>query len=344
MISNLDLFSLAQPLPEGLAPGVDRGALTTGKLLGLDTAAGLAQVSVNGSDGLWVPAIPGIYLPDGMVRLLLSPLDGGRVTMCLGPITGGQEIVGGRVKAVNAAVGLLTVTTLGADYALPYAPGTYAVGALVHVIRSAARFGVPSYVLGTSGNYNAESPGQPGGGAENPGQVVDRQAVILPEWSGSWRAAYSRWDSWNEKRYGGRSTLWQGNDAGSGPMTGLAVYGDQILRLGAQQITRMQAAVYRADSSFSSGRAAVLQPTPHGAKPAGAPAIPPAAAGSSPALTPGQGAHVDLPAGVFEGFRTGAFKGLVTVGSDYGGFSGTPDLAPVHADGMALIVQYRVTA
>ena len=340
---DLDAFELAAPYPEGLKPGADAGGMVTGVLLGLDPDRGLAQVSIAGSQGLWVPALPAIYSTRGLVRLLRSPLDGGRVTACLGPVSPGQVLAGGVVKAVNAAVGLLTVTTLDADFTLPYPPGTYSVGTLVHVVRSPSRFGLPEYVLGPSGNYNAANPGQPGGGAVNPPQVVNRQAIILPQWSGSWRASFNRWDSWNTDRYGGRSTLWQGNGAGSGPMTGLVTYGDQIVALGAVQITRMQVSVYRADSSFPSGRSAVLQPSPHGSQPGGAPAASGEGVGSPP-LTPGQSVQVDLAASVFEGFRTGAYKGLATVGSDYAGFSGTPDRAPVRADGMALVVQYKVSA
>jgi len=341
---DLDAFEFATAYPEGLKPGADAGSLVTGVLLGLDPSQGIAQVSIAGSPGLWVPALPAIYPAGGLVRLLRSPLDGGRATACLGPVTPGQILSGGVVKAVNSAVGLLTVSTLNADYELPYAPGTYQVGTPVHVIRSASRYGLPEYVLGPSGSYNAQNPGQPGGGSANPGQLVDRQAIILPQWSGSWKAAQSRWDSWNTDRYGGRSTLWQGNGYGSGPMTGLAVYGDQIAALGAQAVTRIQVAVYRADSSVSAGKSAVLQPSTDGVKPAGAPAIPPSAAVASPLLAPGQGVHVDLPGAVLDGFRTGMFKGLVTVGTDYAGFSGTPDRAPVRADGMALIVQYQVLA
>ncbi|WP_217183365.1 hypothetical protein [Streptomyces sp. AC495_CC817] len=340
---NLDGYGLFDDLPQGIRPGADAGALVTGTLRGLDPENGLAQVSITDSSSLWVPAVPAIYPPGGQVRLLRSPLDGGRVTMCLGPVRAGQMLVGGVVKAVNAAVGLLTVTTLDADFDLSYSPGTYAPGTAVHVVRSASRYGLPEHVLGPSGNYNAANPGQPGGGTTNPGQLVSRQATILPQWTGSWKSAQSRWDSWNLDRYGGRSTLWQGNGYGSGPMTGLAVYGNQIVALGAQSIDRIQVAVYRADSSVSAGKVAVLQPSPHGTRPAGAPSGSGATA-SSPALTPNQGAQVDLPSGVFEAFRTGASKGLITVGSDYAGFSGTPDRAPVHADGMALLVQYKVIA
>ncbi|WP_337004119.1 MULTISPECIES: hypothetical protein [unclassified Microbacterium] len=342
MVSNLDLFKLADPLPEGLPPGAERGAIITGRLLGLDITAGLAQVSVNESDGVWVPAAAAIYPPNGYVRLLRSPLDGGRIAYCLGPLVPGSTIAGGRVVSVNSTVGLLKVTTLGATYDLPYPPGTYAANTPVHVVRSPSRFGLPEYVLGPSGSYNAANPGQPGGGAENPAQVVSRQAIILPQFTGAWRANFGRWNEWNTDRYGGRTTLYQGNAFGSGPMVGLAGYGEQIVALGALKITRMQAAVYRADSSTTAAKVPVLQPSPHGGHPGGAPTISPSAAATGPALVPNAGAHVDLPASVFEAFRTGAFKGLVTVGSDYAGFSGAPDRAPIHADGMALVVQYQV--
>jgi hypothetical protein len=124
-------------------------------------------------------------------------------------------------------------------------------------------------------------------------------------------------------------------------MTGLAVYGDQIVNLGAASIDAITVAVYRADDSVSSGKVPVVQPSPNGTQPGGAPAV----AGASvagPPLVPGQGATVALPGSVLDGFRTGAYKGLVTVGSDYAAFSGTPDRAPVHADGMALVVTYKV--
>jgi hypothetical protein len=344
MVSSLDLMSNAQTLPEGIQPGAERGALITGRLVGLDPDAGIVQVSVNDSDPIWVPAVPGIYTPDGPVRLLRSPIDGGKITTCTGPVQAGQPIVGGVVKTVNSGVGQLVVTALNQDWTLPYNPGTYSAGTAVHVLRSEAQYGRPVFVQGPSGNFNHASPGQPGGGAANPGQLVDRQAVLVPVWSGSWRSSFSRWDSWNTDRHGGRSTLWQGNGFGSGPMIGLAGYGDQILALGAQQITRMQVSVYRADNSSSGGKVPVLQPSPHGGFPGGAPTVSPAAAVAGPALAFGQAAQVDLPSSVFEGFRVGSFKGIATVGSDYAGFSGTPDRAPVHADGMALVVQYKVLA
>lgn len=342
MTSTLDLIALTQPMPEGLAPGADSGALITGRLLGLDSERGIAQVAVGSSDGIWVPAVSAIYPPDAAVRLLRSPLDGGRLTMCLGPIKPGSTLTWGRVVSVNAAVGLLKVNALNAEWDLPYNPGTYSAGTYVHVLRSASRYGRPELVLGPSGSYNGDNPGTPGGGAENPPSLTVRQAVIVPEWTGSWRSRYSRWDDWNTTRYGGRSTLYQGDQYGSGPMTGLAVYGDRIVNLGATEILSIGASVYRADTADTVAKVAVLQPSTNGAFPGGAPTVAPAATASSPGLVPGGGAVVMLPSAVLEGFRTGLFKGIATVGGAYLGVSGTPDRAPIHADGMALTIQYTV--
>lgn len=338
MLSSLDAPDLVGNVPEGVAPGTDVAGLATGQLLGLDVAGRLAQVSVNGSEGIWVPAHPAIYPASGLVRLLRSPLDGGRVALCLGPLEAAPSIVAGTVDVVNSGTGTLDVTALDASWTLPYTAGTYAAGTLVHVLRDPQRFGEPAFVLGPQGNFSGSTPGTPGAGAGNPGQLANRQATILPQWSGSWRSSYSQWDRWNTDRYGGISTLYQGNGFGSGAMAGLAAYGDQVVNLGAVAITRMLVSVYRADASSSAGKVAVLQPSPHGARPPGSPAGSGATA-SSPALAPGQGAQVDLPSSVFEGFRTGASKGLVAVGGDYAGFSGTS-----RGDGMALIVQYQVIA
>lgn len=340
MLSELDAIRLLDGLPDGVAPDADVTPIVTGRLLGLDPASKLAQVSIGGSDGVWMPALPAIYTQDGAVRILRSAIAGGRASICLGPVNGASLIAAGKVTAVLASVGQLTVDTLGKSVNLPYLPGTYSAGTLVHVLRSSDRLGLPEIVLGPSGSYNHTNPGQPGGGSSGGGESVTRQATILPQWSGSWRSMYSRWDSWNTDRYGGRSTLWQGNDYGSGPMKGLAVYGDQIVNLGATEIISITASVYRADSSSSSAKVAVLQPSPHGSQPGGSPASSGATAASA-GLTSGQGGGVALPGSVLDGFRTGAFKGLCTVGGDYLGINGTPDRAPVRADGMALNIVYR---
>lgn len=338
MYSILDSMALGRGDPEGVAPGTDRGALATGVLLGIDVASKEVQVSVSGSQGIWVPALPAIYTQNGPVRLLRSPLDGGRVTLCLGPLSDADLIVGGVVQAINASQGTLTVLTLGGSYDIPYNAGTYSVGTLVHVLRDPQRFGAPTFIPGPQGNFLGSNPSAPGGGAGNPAGTTTREAVIVPQWSGSWRSGYSRWDTWNTDRYGGRPTLWQGDSYGSTPMTGLAVYGDQLQNLNAVSFSRMQVNVYRGDASSSSAKTPVLQPATEGTQPAGAPTVSGATVSGAP-LLPGELSIIDLPSGVFEAFRTGASKGIATVGTDYAGFLGTS-----RADGFAVTVQYQVIA
>lgn len=338
MHSLLDEADIMRDLPAGIPLGTDTGALATGRLLGLDIPNRLAQVTVSGSDPVWVPALPAIYTPDTAVRLLRSPLDGGRLSMCLMPMQAGGPIAGGEVKSINSTAGTMSVTTLGADFTLPYNAGTYTVGAKVHVLRDANQFGAPVIVLGPQGNFVAPDSKGPGGGEENPKQLVTREAVIQAQWSGSWRGGYSRWGSWQPDRFGGPSTLYQGNAYGSTQMTGLATYGDQIVGLNAVSIERMQVNVYRSDTSTSNSIAPVLQPSPNGSFPGGAPATSGDTA-TGPALPQGGYGQVDLPSSVFDGFRTGAFKGLATVGGNYAAFLGTS-----RADAMAIKVQYKVLA
>lgn len=334
MLSALDAPKLVGGLPVGVPPGTDLGSMTAAVILGLDVAQRLAQVSVDGSEGVWVPAQPAIYTKGDTVRVLRAPLDGGRLVACLGPLSDAPLIVTGTVSAVNSSVGTLTVSVLGATVDLPYSAGTYTKGAVVHVMRDPARFGAPIFVLGPQGNFSGSEGSDIGGGSDNTAQVERFTRVILPQWSGSWRSAFSRWDSWNTDRYGGRSTLWQGNAYGSGAMTGLAAYGDQVANLGAIAIERMAVVIARADSSTFAGRVAVVQGSPNGSQPPGAPSASGDTA-SSPALTPGAAVQIELPGSMYEGFRTGALKGLCTVGGDYAGFAGTS-----RGDGMALTVQY----
>jgi hypothetical protein len=338
MLTDLDLTRLGSGLPGGIAPGSDSSSLTTGKVVGVDTGNRRVQVSVAGSDGVWVPAAAGVYTVGVRVRLMRSVVDGGRVIFCEGTLDSVPEIVQGRVETINAGAGTLTVSVLGVSVALPYSAGTYSVGTLVHVLRSPQMLGAPLYVLGPQGNFVGEDPGESGGGSTNPPQLVLREKTIVPEQSGSYRSAFSRWDTWNTDRYGGASTLWQGNQYGSGPMTGLATYGDQVVNLSAQSIESIEVAVYRADSSVSSGVSPTLQAATDGTRPGGAPSVAGATV-TGPALTPEAGAWVALPTGVLDGFRTGTYKGVATVGSAYGGFSGTSK-----GDGMLLKIQYKVLA
>lgn len=171
--------------------------------------------------------------------------------------------------------------------------------------------------------------------APPPPKVVTRTVTITPTWSGSYREAYGQWDRWNTGRYGGRSTLWQGSKYGSGPMKGLATYGNKLLELGADEITQVEVTL-RGVGMNSDLPSIVVQGSPHGSKPGGAPSSSGATASGQTGST--SATKVRLPESVREAFRTGAVKGLAIVGSGYGGVRGTSA-----ADGMALRVTYKVT-
>lgn len=337
--SDLDAQRLAQGLPEGVRPGADTGSSATGTVLAVDAAARLVRVTSGGSDGVWVPAAPGCYDVGARVRLSRSPLDGGRIVAIEGLLDETPEIVTGKVTAINTGSGTLTVATLGGSFPLPFTAGTYAVNAIVHVLRSPQKLGAPMFVLGPTGAFAGADPGGSDGVGSNPQETVQRQRTIGPQWSGTYRAGYG-WDRWNTDRFGGRSTLWQGSEPGlvSG-LTGLAVYGDQIVNLGAVSILSIVVHLYRIDTSYAHlSRAPVVQPSPAGSQPPGAPPVTGATAAGA-ALFPGQATDIALPGSVLDGFRTGAYKGLATVGGAYGGFAGTS-----RGDGMLLTVQYTVKA
>ena len=331
--SQVDLARMAAMIPDGVTPGSDKSSLVVGVVTGLDIPNGRVQVVVGGAEPVWVAAAPFIYDEDARVRVRRDVGNGGRLEFCEGPISPGSMFVTGYVTVVGESS--LTVETLGGVYELqPFAAGTYAVDDLVWVMRHPTGFGEPQAVLGAAGGSRAG--GNPGGGSGNPGELQQRQAVISPQDSGSFKAAQSRWDSWNTDRYGGVRALWQGNQYGSGPMIGWAGYGDQVVNLHATRITGMWLDVQRSDSSDPGGRVAFLMGSPNGTRPGGAPAGSGDAA-STPSLRPNESARIYLPPGTYDGWRTGGFKGLRTVGADY--------LALYGADrggAMVLTVQYEV--
>jgi hypothetical protein len=156
--------------------------------------------------------------------------------------------------------------------------------------------------------------------------------TIKPKWSGTWRNSRNAWDRWNVDRYGGRSTLYQGDGYGSGPLTGLAVYGTQVRDLGAISIESITVTLIGADLA-SGGVTITVQGSSNGTQPSGAPS----SSGATASGTPGRAGtdKVALPSSVREDFRTGAVRGLATVGSAYGAVRGTSAAA-----GMALAVKY----
>ncbi|WP_424446458.1 hypothetical protein [Microbacterium sp. CH-015] len=334
--SPLDAATLVT-LPEGVPAGSDLGAMVMGRVVGVDPAARVVQVTVLGSSPVWVPAVPAIYTAGTMVRVLRSPLDGGKLTLCVGPVDAVMPVVRGKVTAINAGAGTLTVDTLGGSYTLPYTSGTYTVGGNVQVLRDPASFGTPFYVAGPEGNFSGTDPGAGAGGATNPGVVESRQVTIGPQWSGSWTG--SRWDNWNiyQTAYGGRAALYQGQGYGSPNMSGLAVYGDQVVNLQAQSITRMLLTIARPASGSGGGSGpAVFQASPHGT---GAPGGGPGGSGASVSAGIDRGATVtfDLPSSMFEPFRTGAAKGLALTGGTYLNLFGAD-----RAGAMVLTIQHTV--
>lgn len=308
-----------------LAPATESDGLLTleARILGVDAAAGLVQVSVRDS-ALWLPAVAGRYVVtegSSRCRVLLDP-QRGRPEMVLGPVTPRAAQVPATMSASTSTTA--TVTLDGATYELPYLTGSYGtLPAAVWV--SLDDWGSPTLVLGPSAVADtSQTPLPPAGGG---GATVQATVSIPAQWSGSWRVTRSAWDRWNTGNYGGRSTLYQGDGYGSGPMVGLATYGDQLVNLGALSIDRVQVAV-RPVGLASGSPPVTLQGSPHGSQPGGAPA-------SSGDTATGMGGLVDLPASVLEAMRTGAVKGLATVGGAYSAAAGAGN-----GDGMALTVTY----
>lgn len=319
-MSDLDLL-----LPDPRAAS-DNALTTVCPCYDINAAGRLVQVGVHG-EPMWLPAQPGRYrraagTGTGLARVLLNPSTG-RPSLVLGPLDPIDPVVPATMTATAATTA--TVTWAGASYSLPYLAGAY--GALpAPVWISLSDWGVPVLVHGPSAI--APPPSGGGGTTPEPPATIQVEQTISPQWSGSWRHDRGAWDRWNVDRYGGRSTLYQGNGAGSGPMKGLATYGDQLTNLGAISIDAIAVNV----EVLAGGGAAVVQGSPHGAPPAGAPISSGDTASSTPLSTGGRGAAFLSPA-TREALRTGALRGLALVGASYMGLRGTPD-------GMSLTVLY----
>lgn len=194
--------------------------------------------------------------------------------------------------------------------------------------------GRPVQVLGPAGVLPVSQIAPPP--TTTPPTAVPASRVILPTASGTWRAIRSAWGRW-----GVAADTAQGSAGGSGPLVGLAVYGDQIVALGASSITKATLTlVQNPDSGYSTPWSAVVQGSPLGSLPAGAPT----SAGTTATVgMPGRGrgtaASAELPADVREALRTGAIKGLTLVGAAYGSALG----AGRHGQAWALVLDYQTT-
>lgn len=205
---------------------------------------------------------------------------------------------------------------------LPFVPGVYEGVTTVFVMSDPVRSGSGQLVLGPC--YQEPDVEPPAAPAPPPsGATVTATALIRPVDSATYRHIRGAWDRWNVDMYGGASTLYQGDAYGSGPLTGLAWYGDQVVNLGAASITGITVSTPLATGSGGAG----LQGAPHGSRPSGAP---------TPVGDIAWGdASVTLTAAMCEALRTGASKSLASVGANYRATYGA-----AHPSGLALSITY----
>jgi hypothetical protein len=303
--------AIGRILPAGPAKSDDAATFATGIVYVVDPVKATVQVDVRG--GIVVlPAIADRYVTGGLARVLLDPIQT-RPILVAGAVNPGLPMVIAGVFATGT--GTVTIAYQGAQVTIPTASGTYTAGQSAWVALD--EWGQPVVAFGPS---TAPAPGWtapvvPGGG----GTIV-ASATIGPQVSATWRSAYSRWDSWNTDRYGGPSDIYQGNDYGSGQLIGFAGYGDQIVNLGAVTITGIDLQARKTDDGNTA--ALTVQGSADGARPGGAPGGSGDTA-SSPPIGSGSSGLLSFTPNMREAFRTGASKGLIAVGSQYGGFGGT---------------------
>jgi hypothetical protein len=326
--SDLDLMGVLSPIvPQGPALAADPSLTTIAPVYAVDAGARLVQVGVHGSP-MWLRANPGRYrLRDpggisGVARVLLNPTTG-RPDQVLAPVDPRDPVVSALLTAINTTTKVATVSVDGVSHVIPYVASTYTVGTPVWV--GLSDWGVPQLVYGSSDTAAAPTvtpPAPPTSAATV--QVVDQP--VGAQWSGTYRHNRSAWDRWNGGSYGGYSTLYQGDGFGSGPLTGLATYGDQLVNLGAISIEKIEVTLRSVGLSGASGPA-VVQGSPHASQPAGAPT-------SSGDTAAGDGAAA-LTATMREAMRTGAVRGLALVGGNYWAVAGAGN-----GSGMTLLVTY----
>lgn len=236
----------------------------------------------------------------------------------------------GTVVSINTSTSRMLVDVDGGEVELPFQGGGYLPGDTVTVIRDPFGTGAGQFV---SGRFGAPPPPPPPAtppvpvAEQPPAPTTQRaEATLSPTWSGSWRHIRGAYDRWNENRaeYGGRSSLWQGDGYTSGPMNGIAVYGDQVLGLGAAAIELLELHVVPAAHEGTP----LFQATRQGGAYPGVPAPEGPVFGGVGVL------HV--PDALYEPFRLGTYKGFVTVGGDPLAVRGTSA-----GNGMALHAVYQ---
>lgn len=314
-ISRLNILGqLQRATAQGPKVADDTALVATGTVYEVDAAGGRVRVGLRDGD-VWLPAIAGRYVASSLVRVLLDAT-AGRPVLVLGPVQPQKPAVLGIIVA-GPTSGILTVKIEGGQYDVPAPMGAYTVGESAWILLDG--WGAPMLALGPSSTITEDS-----GDSEAPasgGSTVVATATIGPQVSATYRSGYG-WDRWNTNRYGGASSIYQGNAFGSGVLIGFAGYGDQIANLGAISIDEITMAARKVDTNGLSA-ALTVQGTAAGSRPGGAPAPGAFDTASTPTIGPGAWGSLTFPPGLREAFRTGAAKGLVAVGGAYGGFGGT---------------------
>lgn len=311
-ISILNVSDLAKKnQTAGPSNADDTAVFATGVVYEIDPV--LARVRILVSGGLvWLPAVAARYVPGGTARVLVDPITA-RPVLVQGAVGIRPAAVLGKVTATST--GKVTVTVFEGSHTIDSTGSGYTVGQSAWVLLD--DWGTPVLSIAPS-SVGAASGGDPS--APTVPTTATAIATIGPQSSGTWRSSYSKWDVWATTIHGGASDIYQGNGGGSGPLTGLACFGDQVANLGALSIEQMTLTVIR-NGSGSGNVPLTVQGSPHGSRPAGAPSGAGATA-STAALPRGASGSVDLPSTVCDAFRTGASKGLIAVGGTYAGFGG----------------------
>ena len=222
---------------------------------------------------------------------------------------------------------------------VPTVPSTYTGVTTVYVLMEGGR---PVQVLGPASDV---AIGTAGGVATPPAASPSTTRtvtglVIGPAGSGTYRVDRSAWDRWNVTSYGGASDAYQAGSTASGTLYGLAWFGDQVVNLGADSITRATLHLVSNGAGTSASWSATVRGCASGARPAGAPTY----TGSTVSVTvPGYGkagqvVTVDLDSTMRGDLRTGAIKSLGLTGGTYGGTYGAG-----RAPGWCLSLDYTVT-
>ena len=332
-LSDLEYTADVPALPLGPEPGADTRTRSKAVLYSWDAAGRLATLAdaETGGAGSVVPVV-GDY---DWANLLGQPLwvlrdaISGRHILALGPVVPPSTSATGQVTAVSSDG--VTVQASGRQVlASTLAGAAPAVGDTVALLWASAN---DPWVIGVVGTRATHTP--PPNPTPTEPQDVTRTITLTPTWSGTWRAGYG-WDAWQlGSDTGGRSTLYQGQSAGSGRLVGLATYGDRIASLRADEIT--SASLVLRLAADAAPAPVHLQGAPHSARPVAAPAP----AGSVVAAAPFADGlvRVELPAAVRSALASGAARSLALVGTDYTAVRGTSA-----ADGMALTIVYRKRA